>query len=57
MVYLRVDAIEHKYQEKDRRLKEHMINDINDQVMMAKIINGLSSTWQTNEITSEQVLS
>ena len=39
----RAKATECNFKEKDRRLKELTINGINNQVMMAEIINELST--------------
>ena len=44
------------YKEKDRRLKDKFINDINDDDTMTKIIMELTTFKKTNEIPSEQVL-
>ena len=43
------------WQEKDRRLNEQFINDINH-YMMTEIIMELTAIKKTNEISSEQVL-
>ena len=53
-------AIQNKSQcvhkEKDRRLKEQFINDINDDNMMTEILRKLTIIKGTNDLTIDQVL-
>ena len=52
---LRIKANKSGYKEKNRRLKEQFLNDINDD-MVTKIIRELTTIKKTDEMTSEQVL-
>ena len=55
MGHLRIKGKHCSYKEKDRRLKEHFINGINDVDMMTKIIRELTTIIKTKVITSEQL--
>ena len=52
MGHLRMKANEFGYIEKDRKLKEPIIIDINDGVMITEIIRQLILIKKTNEVTS-----
>ena len=53
---LQIKANEYDYKEKDRMLKEQLINGINDHDMITEIIIELTTIKITNEITSKWVL-
>ena len=57
MGHLRIKANYCSYKEKDKRLKQLLINSINDDDMMTEIIKELTQTQKMNEITSGQMLS
>ena len=50
------EATECEYKDNDSRLKEQFINDINDEVMTAEIVNELSTIKYTSETTSGVLL-
>ena len=54
---LKIKANECSYREKYKILQERLINGINGDDMMTEIINKLTMSKNTNEITIEQVLS
>ena len=55
MDHLRIKENECGYQDKDRRIEEQFINDINDDGVMTKIITELTTMIETIEITSKRV--
>ena len=57
MDHLRVKADECGYKQRYRKLKEQFINGINNDEKMTEIIKELTAIIETNEITSDQVLS
>ena len=53
---LRLAAVECKYREVDRQLKDHFIHRLNDNDMLTEIIKELTKAEESADITSEQVL-
>ena len=56
MDHLRIKATKWKYQEHDQRLKDKLMNGINDKTMTLGIIQGITAIKNKSEVTSEQVL-
>ena len=54
---LRIKAVECKYREWDRRLKEQFINGINSQTKTVEIIRKLTTIKDTRNIKGIKVLS
>ena len=54
---LQIKTIEPKHQQYDRRVKEQFINGLDNEDIATKIIKELTGLRDTNEVTSEPVLS
>ena len=57
MERLKLTAVECKYQELDRQLKEQFINGLIDKEVLGEIIKELTTTTGSDIITSENILS
>ena len=51
-----VKATDCKYKDKDSKQNEQLVNGINDQAMIMKVIKELTAIKDASELTSEQVL-
>ena len=51
MEHLKIKADECGYKERDIRLKEQLINGINDNYMMTQIIKEVTTIKKTNDVT------
>ena len=51
-----IKAIDWKYKEYDRQLKEQIINSLDDENMVEEIIRELKALKDTSEVSSEQIL-
>ena len=49
-------AVDYEYKECDKSLTEQFINDINNKVIIEKIIRELTALKDTSEVSGDQVL-